>query len=96
MDKKLVHIHTTEGSLNADLLRIFLESHGIQVLVSQESAGAAYGLTIGRLGIARFYVPADQEQEAKALLAALERGEFSLPEEENPPAENDEENLMEA
>lgn len=95
MGKKLVHIHTAEGSLNADLLRIFLEAHGVQVLVSQESAGAAYGLTIGRLGIARFYVPADQEPAAKALLAALERGEFSLPDDESLPAEKDEDNQME-
>lgn len=78
MDKKLVRISTIPGLLSADMIRIFLESHGIDCLVSQESAGRAIGLTVDGLGSARVYVPEDMVQEAEALLEAFERGELEL------------------
>jgi len=83
MDKKLVKISTIPGLLNAELIKMFLESKGIECLVSQESAGKALGLTVDGLGSAKIYVREDQEKEAEELLAALDRGEFELPEEGN-------------
>lgn len=83
MDKKLVRLSTVPGLLNADLIKIFLESKGIECLVSQESAGKTLGLTVDGLGSARVYVREDQEKEAEELMAALERGEYELPDEGN-------------
>jgi hypothetical protein len=78
-EKKLVRVTTVPGLLSADMIRIFLESKGIQCLVSQESAGRALGLTVDGLGTARVYVPEDQVRDAEELLADLDRGEFRLP-----------------
>jgi thymidylate kinase len=83
MDKKLVKISTIPGLLNAELIKMFLEAKGIECLVSQESAGKTLGLTVDGLGSAKIYVREDQEKEAEELLAALDRGEFELPEEGN-------------
>ena len=83
MKKKLVRISTVPGLLNADMIRIFLESQGIDCLVSQESAGRAIGLTVDGLGSARVYVPEDKVKEAEALLEAYERGELALGDSQN-------------
>jgi hypothetical protein len=82
MNDKFIHVFTSEGLLNAEMIRAFLESKGIQVVVSQESAGVVLGLSVGSLGKARFYVRAEQAEEAKSLLEALERGDFALPDED--------------
>lgn len=85
MEKKLVKLSTVTGLLNADLVKMFLESKGIECLVSQESAGRTMGLTIDGLGSAKIYVRENQLQEAEQLLAALERGDFELPEDTSEP-----------
>jgi hypothetical protein len=79
MEKKFVEITRVPGLLNADMLKIFLESKGIQVMIAQESAGKTFGLTVDGLGHARVYVPEDQVQETEEILAALDRGEYELP-----------------
>ncbi len=80
MTKKLVEITRVPGLLNADMLKIFLESKGIQAMIVQESAGKTFGLTVDGLGHARVYVPEDQVQQTEEILAALDRGEFELDE----------------
>ena len=82
MEKNFVEITRVPGLLNADMLKIFLESKGIQVMIAQESAGKTLGLTVDGLGHARVYVPEDQVQETEEILAALDRGEFELNDEE--------------
>ena len=82
MEKKFVEITRVPGLLNADMLKIFLESKGIEVMISQESAGKTFGLMIDGMGHARVYVPEDQVQETEEILAALDRGEFELNDEE--------------
>jgi hypothetical protein len=79
MEKKLVEITRVPGLLGGDMLKVFLESKGIKAMVVQESAGKTLGLTVDGLGHARVYVPEDQVQETEELLAALERGDFELP-----------------
>ncbi len=85
MEKKLVRLSTVTGLLNADLLKMFLESKGIECLFSQESAGRTMGLTVDGLGSAKVYVREDQLHDAEELLAALERGDFELPDEKTEP-----------
>ena len=82
MEKKFIEITRIPGLLNADMLKIFLESKGIQVMIAQESVGKTYGLTVDGLGHARVYVPEDQVKETEEILAALDRGEFELKDED--------------
>jgi hypothetical protein len=82
MEKKLIEIKRIPGLLNADMMKIFLESKGIDAMVVQESAGKAMGILLDGLGHARVYVPEDQVAEAEEILAALERGEYDFTEEE--------------
>jgi len=77
MESNYVEIYQANGLLEAETIRIFLESNGIKVFVSQESAGITLGLTVGPLGIARIYVPEENLEQAKRLISAMERGDLS-------------------
>jgi len=74
-------VYRANGRLHADIIRGFLEAAGFSVLLYQESAGAVYGLTVGPLGEVRILVPADQAADARDLLAAMDRGQISAPDE---------------
>jgi len=73
---KLSHVYTTEGQLEAEMIKGFLEAQGIDVILSQESIGRTYGLTAGRLGQVKILVPETQFDEAKSILDAMDRGEY--------------------
>ncbi len=79
MQKDWVQIYTTFGRLNADMLVDFLNANGIEATSIQESVGTTYGLTVGPLGEAIIYVPADKKAEAEDLLGQMEAGKFELP-----------------
>lgn len=69
-----VPVYETSGKLAGESVRLMLEAKGIPAFVSQESAGIALGLTIGKLGIAKVYVAADREDEARQILQEMEAG----------------------
>lgn len=69
-----VSVYETSGKLAGESVRLMLEAKGIPAFVSQESAGIALGLTIGMLGIAKVYVAADREDEARQILQDMEAG----------------------
>jgi uncharacterized protein with HEPN domain len=77
MSEKYVQVYTANGILEAETIRAFLESMGIEAFVSQESVGMTYGLTVGPLGEARIYVPDDQVDQAIAALTEMEKGELN-------------------
>lgn len=55
--------------LEADLLESFLEAHGIDVELFQESVGhSAFPVTIDMLGHVQVFVPKDKIKRAKKLL----------------------------
>jgi hypothetical protein len=68
MDDEIVVIATTSGMIEAEILRGLLEAKGITVLLLQESAGKAIGLSVGPLGQVDLMVPADQAVEATKVL----------------------------
>jgi hypothetical protein len=82
-------VYTSYGQLDASMIVDFLKAHGIEAVVMQESVGQTYGLTVGPLGESRIYVSADQKEAAIAILEAMERGEFELPDEPEPTATDD-------
>jgi hypothetical protein len=71
MDKLKWELLTeTNGRMQADLLKSYLEAQGIQVEYFQEAVGHLYGITIDGLGRVQLFVPKEQAAEARELLAA--------------------------
>ena len=54
--------------IEAQIIKGRLESEGIPVLLSYESAGLVYGLTINGLGEVKIMVPEHMAKEARLLL----------------------------
>jgi len=67
--EQLVTVRTARY-MEAQIIKGRLESEGIPVLLSYESAGLVYGLTIDGLGAAKVMVPKHLAEEAKEILAA--------------------------
>ena len=75
-------VYVANGMLEAESVKILLESFGIHAYTNQESAGIAYGLTVGPLGEVEVCVPQDKIQEAKAIIEDMKSGKLELPDEE--------------
>ena len=69
-----VPVYEASGMLAGESVRLMLEAKGIPAFVSQESAGITFGLTIGSLGRAKIYVPANRKEEARDILRDMEDG----------------------
>jgi Putative prokaryotic signal transducing protein len=74
--KEFVPIYTAFGHLAAEMIRLMLVSMNIPAILSQESAGAAMGLTVGRLGEVKILVPANRVEEASDILQAMDQGKL--------------------
>lgn len=61
---KLSRIWTALGYLDAQIVKSYLESYGLEVYTFEESVGLAYGLTATPLGEVEIYVRKENEQEA--------------------------------
>ncbi len=70
-------VYVGSGNLDAEEIRIFLESAGIRAYINQESVGiSGYSLAVGSVGQAKVYVSADQYDEARQLLEKMQHGEL--------------------
>ena len=77
MDPEYKVVYIANGSLDAEEIRIFLESAGIPSYTNQESIGmSGYSLNVGPLGQAIVMVPAERFDEASKLLEQMEHGEL--------------------
>ena len=65
------------GQLDAEMIRVFLESYDIEVLMFEESAGKIYGFTNSPLGEVEIYVKNKQKEDALKVLDAYEKGELN-------------------
>jgi len=65
--EQLVTVCTTRY-MEAQIIKGRLESEGIPVLLSYESAGLIYGLTVDGLGEVKIMVPKHLAEEAKEIL----------------------------
>ena len=81
-------VYVANGQLNAEMIKLFLGSLGIQSRILQESAGVVYGFTLGPMGAAEIRVTSDDSEQAREILKAMEAGLFSLPD-DNSPLEDD-------
>lgn len=86
-EEKWTQVAAVHGDLQAELLRGLLEAQDIPVLLSQEGAGRALGLTFGPMGEVKILVPGSQLVRAQAILAAYEAGTYeNMAQDENPEA----------
>jgi len=69
-----VPVYTASGKLAAEMVRLMLESFGIDAILAQESLGGTYGLTVGPLGETDILVHNSQLDEAKSILSTMEEG----------------------
>ncbi|HEY7638372.1 MAG TPA: DUF2007 domain-containing protein [Steroidobacteraceae bacterium] len=83
-DIDLVTVATFTNPLQANVLRACLESHGVFAYVWGEHLGIAHIFLSVASGGMRVQVRSDQVAEARAVMAAFERGEFAIEEEPDP------------
>lgn len=77
-DEEWVVVDQAAGMLQAELLRGLLEAEGISVVLVQEGAGRAIGLTVGMLGSVQMLVKAEDAPRARQALDEYYR-ELSTP-----------------
>lgn len=85
MFKKTVRkevVFIANGMLEAESVRILLESFGIPAYTNQESAGTVYGLTVGPLGEVEVIVPPEHLADAKKIIAEMKAGNLEISEDE--------------
>lgn len=75
-------VYIANGKLEAESVRILLESFEIPAYVNQESAGTVYGLSVGPLGEVEVVVPTKYIEDAKKVIEAMKAGELELPDSE--------------
>jgi len=80
MEQEWVVLEKIAGELQAEILKGFLEAQGIPVMLSQEGAGRAIGLSVGPLGEVELLVPADLRLEAEYVLEDYRAGKFEMDE----------------
>lgn len=75
-------VYIANGKLEAESVRILLESFNIPAFINQESAGAVYGLSVGPLGEVEVVVPTKYIEDAKKIIAAMRAGDLEQPDSE--------------
>jgi hypothetical protein len=73
-----VVIFTAQGEIEETQVRSFLAAHDIPTFVQGEALRKTHGLTLNGLGAVEILVAAENERQARELLAQAERGEFAL------------------
>lgn len=71
-------VFVANGMLEAESVRILLESFGIPAFTNQESAGTVYGLTVGPMGEVEVIVPAEYITEAKNIVNEMRAGHLEI------------------
>jgi molybdenum cofactor synthesis domain-containing protein len=74
-----VCVYKANGQLEANVVKSRLESEGIPVVLQYESLGVVFGMTVDGLGEVKVMVPEHLEQEARAILEAVEESEEEAP-----------------
>jgi hypothetical protein len=75
-------VFVANGKLEAESVRILLESFEIPAYINQESAGTAYGLSVGPMGEVDVLVPTKYVHDAKKITCAMMAGELEEPDAE--------------
>ena len=70
-EPNLVEVSRVQGSVEAEVIKSFLDSHGIRSLIRGQIAHMVYPIMTDGLGELRIMVPAEDADAAHALLADL-------------------------
>jgi hypothetical protein len=81
-------VYVANGKLEAESVKILLESFSIPAFINQESAGATYGLTVGALGEVDVFVEDANIEEAKKIITAMKEGKLEIKEDLSEPGED--------
>ena len=73
---RLTLVWKAAGYLDAQMIKNYLESFGLQVFTFEESIGAAYGLTTTPLGEVEIYVLNENAKEAGDYLDSYLNGQL--------------------
>ena len=73
-------VFAANGEIQAQQVQAFLEAAGIASVARGESLRKTYGLTLDGLGMVQIFVEEADEEQARALLASAEAGQFRLDE----------------
>lgn len=68
---EIKRVWRASGDLDAQMIKNYLESFNIEVILFEESIGKVFGFTSAPLGEVEVYVSADQEELANHLLSQL-------------------------
>lgn len=71
-------IVTADGEIQAQQIRAFLEAHGIASTFRGESLRLTHGFTVDGLGKVDIFVPDEDAERARALLAEADAGALRL------------------
>jgi hypothetical protein len=82
---KYTTVYSAEGMLAGEMVKLLLQSFGIQAMIAQESIGQTYGLTVGPMGEVAIMVPESQEKDAKEILASMDSGDLEVGEDDQIP-----------
>lgn len=74
-----VVVATVWGQMEEEQIRAFLEAHEIPVRTRGEAIRKTHAIAIDGIGATRIEVPARFARAATELLARVERGELTLP-----------------
>jgi len=77
MDGRTV-IVTADGEIQAQQIRAFLEAHGITCAFRGESLRLTHGFTVDGLGKVDIFVPDEDVERARGLLAEADAGTLRL------------------
>jgi hypothetical protein len=81
MDEHWQRVFVANGEAQAQQVRAFLESAGINVTMRGEALRNTHGLTLDGLGAVEIAVADTDAAEARILLAAVDAGQFRLSDE---------------
>jgi hypothetical protein len=64
----MVEVYTSQGHMRANVAKLKLEAAGIPAMLSYQSVGRVWGLTVDGIGEVRVLVPEQYATEAQTLL----------------------------
>ena len=70
-----VQVYSAVNDLDAQVIKSYLESNDIPVLLQGEAAGRVFGMMIGAMAEVRVYVPAPLADKARELLEEVSEDE---------------------
>ena len=75
-----VQVYSAVNDLDAQVIKSYLESNDIPVLLQGEAAGRVFGMMVGAMAEVRVYVPAPLADKARELLEEVsdDAGEENL------------------